>query len=77
MNTISLHVNSSLAKIYRNADEEKKKKVEQFFSAWLSSYLGSNSPDDRLFDIMKQSSEIAKRNGMTPEILEQILKDEA
>lgn len=76
MNTISIHVTNSLAKIYENADEEKKKKAEQYINAWLNSFFSSKSSNDRITEIMKQTSEIARKNGLTPEILEQLLKDE-
>ena len=77
MNTISIHVPSSLANIYEKANEETKKKAEEYINAWLISFFSSKSPDDRLFGIMKQATEIAKKNGLTPEKLDQLLKDEA
>ena len=76
MNTISIHVPSSLANMYKQANEETKKKAEQYINAWLSSFFSSQSPDDHLMDIMKQATNLAKKNGLTPERLEQLLKDE-
>jgi hypothetical protein len=76
MNTISIHVPNSLATIYEKANEEKKKKAERYINAWLSSFLSSQSPDDSLFDIMKKATDIAKKNGLTPEMLDQLMKDE-
>ena len=77
MNTISIHVPASLARTYEHADEDRKKKAEEYINAWLSSFLSGKSPNDRLFEIMKEAGEMAKKNGLTPEILEQLLKDEA
>ncbi len=76
MNTISIHVPPSLAHIYEIANEEKKKKAEQYINAWLNAFFSSKSPDERLFDIMKEATAIAKKNGLTPEILDELLKDE-
>jgi hypothetical protein len=75
MNTISIHVPSSLAHIYEGANEDKKKKAEQYISAWLNAFLSSKSPDDRLLDIMHEATVIAKKNGLTPEKLDELLKD--
>jgi hypothetical protein len=76
MDTISIHVPPSLANIYEHANEATKKKAEQYINAWLSSFFSSRSPDDHLFSIMKQATELAKKNGLTPEKLDQLLKDE-
>ena len=38
MNTISIHVPSSLAHVYEKANEEKKKKAEQYINAWLQAF---------------------------------------
>jgi hypothetical protein len=76
MQTISIHVPPALAKTYENANEEKKQRAEQFINAWLESFLGSKTPDDRMFDLMKQATANAKKNGLTPEKLEELIKDE-
>jgi len=76
MNTISIHVPMSLATKYEHADKEKKLQAEQYINAWLTYFLNSKSSNDRITEIMKQTSEIARRNGLTPEILEELLKDE-
>ncbi len=75
MNTISIHVPASLAKSYEHADKEKKTIAENYINVWLNYFLNSKSANDRLFDIMKETSEIAKKNGLTPEIMEELLKD--
>ena len=76
MNTISIHVPSSLANVYEKANDEKKKKAEQYINAWLQAFLSKKSPDERLFDIMGAATALAKKNGLTPEILNDLLKDE-
>jgi len=75
MSTISLRVPSDLAHKYEQANEEKKKKVEQYINAWLNMFLTTQSPDAKLLEIMRQTSAIAKGNGMTPEILDELLAD--
>ena len=77
MNTISIHVPNTLASIYERAPEEQKKKAELYINAWLSSFLSGQSPDEQLSGIMKGATEIARKNGLTPEILAKLLRDEA
>lgn len=76
MNTISIHVPPALAHNFEKAGKEKREKAELYISAWLSAFLSGKSPDDRLIDIMHQASELAKKNGLTPAILDSLLKDE-
>jgi hypothetical protein len=76
MQTISIHVPSSLARSYEKANEEQKKKAEQYIKAWLKSFLSTKSSDQRLFDIMHSATAIAQKNGLTPELLDELLKDE-
>ncbi len=76
MNTISIHVPDSLARVYNHADENKKKRAEQYINAWLTNFLNSKSSNDKITEIMKRVSDTAKSNGLTPEILEDLLKDE-
>lgn len=76
MNTISIHVPNEMAKMYEHANKQKKREAEQYISAWLAYFLKSDSSNDILFEMMKQTSETARKNGLTPEILEDLLKDE-
>ena len=76
MDTISIHVPNSLANIYKHANDEQKKKAEEYINAWLSSFLSTKTPNDQLFSIMKQATDLAKKNGLSPEILDQLMKDE-
>ena len=71
-----LFIPRSLAYIYEQANDEKKKKAEQYFNAWLNIFLNTQSQDAILFEIMNKASAIAKKNGLTPQILEEILADE-
>ncbi len=38
--------------------------------------INVKSPNEKLFDIMQQASAIAMKNGLIPEILDELLKDE-
>jgi DNA-binding phage protein len=76
MNTISIPVTPTLARNYEEATGEKKKKAEQYINAWLNAFLNSKSPDEGLFEVMARATAIAKNNGLTPEKLDELLKDE-
>lgn len=68
MKTIELNVSSKAAKVFNNLDPNKKKQLEKSFENILE-------PKKTLEQIMKEMSEEAKRNGLTQEILDEILKD--
>jgi capsular polysaccharide biosynthesis protein len=68
MKTIELKVSSRAAKVFNNLDPKKRKQLEKSFENILE-------PKKTLEQIMKEMSEEAKRNGLTQEILDEILKD--
>lgn len=55
----------------------RRKKAELYINAWLKDFLGDKTSDDQLFEIMNSASAIAKKNGLTTEKLDELLKDEA
>jgi hypothetical protein len=63
MNTISIHVPASLAKSYEHGDKEKKTIAVNYINVWLNFFLNSKSANDRMLDIMKETTEIAKKTG--------------
>jgi hypothetical protein len=75
MDTISIHVPESVAATYFKADESKKKRAEQFISGWLQSFLSSPNAYEQLFQIMREATDLANKNGLTPEILEGLLNE--
>lgn len=68
METIELKVSSRAAKIFNNLNPRKKRQLEKSFENILE-------PKKSLEQVMKEMSDEAKRNGLTQEILDEILKD--
>ncbi len=72
MENITNQVDPEIAKAYREAEPEKQQKIQIFLNIMLQKAV-SQKP---LLDIMEEASQQAIAKGMTPEILESILKDE-
>ncbi|MFM5977749.1 MAG: hypothetical protein ACKO99_16065 [Dolichospermum sp.] len=72
MVNITIQVDPEIAKAYREAEPQKQQKIQIFLNIMLQKAV-SQKP---LLDIMEEASQQAIANGMTPEILESILKDE-
>ena len=72
MENITIQVEPEIAKAYREAEPEKQQKIQIFINIMLQKAV-SQKP---LVDIMEEASQQAIAKGMTPEILESILKDE-
>ena len=75
MKYITINVSPEIADSFERADERDKNRVELYINAWLHEIFGKKSANQRLLEVMKKSSAEAKRNGFTPEMLEDILKD--
>ncbi len=73
MSTISITVSPALANLYEQANENEKRKAEQYINSWLSSFFFVILLMIAFFEIMKQASEIAKKNGLTPEKPDQLI----
>ena len=71
MENITIQVDSKIAQAYRNADPEKKRKIQTFLNVMLNKTVNEKP----LLEIMQEASEEAVANGMTPEILESILSN--
>jgi hypothetical protein len=72
MENITIQVEPEIAKAYREAEPEKQQKIQIFLNIMLQKAV-SQKP---LLDIMEEASQQAIAKGMTPEILQSILKDE-
>ena len=59
------------------SDAAFKRKAEIYINAWLSDIFNDKSANEQLFAIMKKATAEAKANGLTPEQLDELLKDEA
>lgn len=68
MKTIEVKVSNKAAKIFNSLDSEKKKQFEKSLEKWLV-------PQKSLEQVMKEMSDEAKKNGLTQEKLDEILKE--
>jgi hypothetical protein len=69
---LTIQVPSRLAKHYRDADEQEQRKLDLILSFRLQDVVESRGT---LRDLIREISEEAQANGLTPEILEDILND--
>lgn len=69
---ITLRVDPEAAKLYREASEEWRRKYDLFLTLKIKELARPHRP---LEQIMAEMSEEARRNGLTPEILESILNE--
>ena len=76
MKTVTINVLPEIANFFEKADERDKSRVELYTNTRVNEIFGKQSANERLLDIMKESSAEAKRNGFKPEMLEEILKDD-
>jgi hypothetical protein len=72
--TITINVTPETAKFYKSADAEKRRKLDLLISYQLS---GMNKPAslEELESVMDELGKQAEKNGLTPEILEEILNE--
>ena len=70
---ITISLDTDLAEIYRSASDSERRKLDLLLNMKLRSIL--TRPKKSLSTLMDEISEEAKRNGMTPEILESILSE--
>ena len=69
MKTINIRVSDKAAEIFLSLNEQEKDRLSQLFNELVK--------DKRtLLQVMDDMSQQAKSKGLTPEILEKLLKDE-
>ena len=71
MQTISIQVSSEAAQAFLGASEEERKKLELLVSLRLLEVVRARKP---LEYVMREISRSAQARGLTPEILDDILK---
>jgi len=76
MKTISIQVPPNIAYSFEHAEESKKRLAEVYINAWLSDFFDNTPANEKLTNIMQQSSREAKSNGFTPDMMDDLLKDE-
>jgi hypothetical protein len=72
--TITLQVESDVARFYNDAPQTDKQKLQALFGSWLKHYAEADV--DTLKATMDEISRNAQSKGLTPEILESLLADE-
>ena len=72
METISIQVESQIAQAYRAFAPQRQKQVQMLMSIILKRSLEQDSLEKTVTDLRDE----AEANGLTPEILEELLADE-
>jgi hypothetical protein len=72
MQTISIQVSPAAAKAYHNASAPERKKMELLLSLRLLEVSRSRKP---LEAVMREISRSAQERGLTPDLLDDLLKD--
>lgn len=65
METISIEVDTEVAKTYQKSNLIERQKMQIILNGWLKQIMNSRSLDEIILDMQAQ----AKRNGLTQEIL--------
>ena len=71
---ITVNVDPEAARIFRNASPEQRRKLELLISLQLRS--SSQQPTRSLTEVMDEIGRKGQERGLTPEILEDLLRDE-
>jgi Tfp pilus assembly protein PilO len=72
METINIEVSSQVAEAYRNFAVSQRQQIESLINGLLSQLIQERSLENIIDDMQQQ----AMSNGLTEEILAEILKDE-
>ncbi len=75
---ITIKVSSEIAQLYRQFSKEEQEEIEKKINKVLALELEKRRQKaiQELSNLMDKASEEAEANGLTPEILEEILADE-
>ncbi len=71
---ITIEVDAEAAKVYACSSPEDQKKIQLLLSLHLRDL--TLKPRRSIFEVMDELAAEAEANGLTPEILESILRDE-
>lgn len=69
---ITVRVPAEAAKSYESASDEKRRKLNALLGIWLRE---AERPTRPMQDIIRDASEQARQNGLTPDELEDILDE--
>ena len=70
--TITIPLDPQTARAYESAPLEQKRKIQALLSLWLRELAAGESPS--LQQILDDAGRKAKERGLTPEILDSLLK---
>lgn len=74
MSTITIPIPDALARIYERASEDEKRKAQWLVELVLRDLFRTDS--ESLIDVVRDVSERAAQRGMTPALLEELLRDD-
>lgn len=74
MQEITIRVNPTAATVYLSASEQERRKLDALLSLRISEAARQNRP---LLDVIRDAGREAAANGLTPEILQEILPGES
>lgn len=70
--SISIPLDPQTAQAYKAAGAEEKRKIQALVSLWLRELTSGQAP--RLQQVLDEAGRKAQERGLTPEILESLLK---
>jgi hypothetical protein len=76
MESIVINVPPYLANAFRNADESKRRNAEIYINTFLNELFSEEPANERLFRTMKKATTEAKESGFTPDMMNELLKDD-
>jgi hypothetical protein len=76
MESILINVPPYLADAFKNANESKRRKAEIYINTFLDEIFSDKPANERLFETMKKATAEAKAKGFTPELMDQLLKED-
>ena len=72
METISIEVEPEIARAYQNSSSTERKKIQMTFNVLVKQFMNTRSLEDTIQEMQAQ----AKANGLTQEILDEILNED-
>ena len=72
METISIEVEPEIARAYQNSSSTERKRIQLTFNVLFKQIMNTRSLEDIIQDMQTQ----AKANGLTQEILDEILNED-
>ena len=72
METISFEVEPEIARAYQNSSSIERKKIQMTFNILVKQIMNTRSLEDTIQEMQAQ----AKANGLTQEILDEILNED-